>query len=235
MKPELLFGTNKIGKLSGDKFKTSMLGLAIKNDSGEYVRYDANTNTITNVTPMVIDGLDYVIAIPATEVSVGDLILRGDDPLYVKAVNDDKSLTVINPLNDREETYLPQKMLFGFRVYVKVISLVGAIMPKVEDGNIEGDFNSLVLPMILAGAFGKEGKKGGIDDVFKIILMSSVASGTNPFATVTGGTTGGANSFLPLLVFAGMLDSEGENSLGKLMPLLMMSNLTPPTTSEAAR
>jgi hypothetical protein len=180
-----LFGVDTIGAIKGNQFKPSMMGLAIKNDAGDYVVFDPKTNTITNVADMVFDGFDTVFAIPTPVVAVGDLILRGSEPLYIKAINDDESITVINPVNDRQENYLPQKTLFGFRVYVKVFSLFGSIIPTANgDGNVNG--LSGMLPFLLMS--GGLGEGGDMKDILPLMLFGNLGGGN-----IFGGTTGDEN------------------------------------------
>ncbi len=205
-----LFGVDTIGAIKGDQFKPSLLGLAIKNDAGDYVTYDPKTNAITNVADMVFDGFDTVFAIPTPVVVEGDLILRGNEPLYVKAINEDESITVINPVNDRQESYLPQKTLFGYRVYVKVFSMFGSIIPTVNgDGNTNG--LSSMLPFLMMGGLG-EG--GDITDLLPLMMF--------------GGGLGGAN------IFGGTTGDEGADQ-GNLMNTLMFLTLFGEKKSKGAK
>jgi hypothetical protein len=225
MNTKKLFGIDTIGAIGGDRFKASFNGLAIKNDRGEYVTYDAKTNTITNVGDLVFDGFDTVFAIPTPVVTVGDLILRGDEPMYVKAKNDDGSLVIVNPINDREETYLPQKMLFGFRIYVKVFSLFSSFVPKdgdVKDGN---QLQNLMLPLAMMGGFSKDGKAdGGLADIIPFMMMSNMAGGNadaNPLASLFGGADASnpMTAMLPLMLLGGKGDKGG---LGDMLPLMLL-------------
>lgn len=228
MNTKKLFGIDTIGAIGGDRFKASFNGLAIKNDRGEYVTFDAKTNTITNVGDLVFDGFDTVFAIPTPVVAVGDLILRGDEPMYVMAKADDGSLEVVNPLNDRKEIYLPQKMLFGFRIYVKVFSLFGSFVPKDGDVKDGGQLQNLMLPMAMMGAFNKDGKAdNGLADIIPFMMMSNMAGGNadaNPFASLFGGADASnpLSSMLPLMMLGG---GKGGSGLSDMLPLMMMGNL----------
>jgi hypothetical protein len=113
------------------------------------------------------------------------MILRGDEPLYIKAINDDESITIINPETDRQENYLPQKTLFGFRVYVKVFSLFGSIIPTANgDGNVNG--LGSMLPLLLMS--GSIGDGGDIKDILPLMLFGNLNGGN-----IFGGTTGDEN------------------------------------------
>jgi hypothetical protein len=111
-----------IGVDKSGLFKISMMGLAIRNNEGRYVVYDGTQ--MIDVMDMVIDAQDMIFRLPATEVKVGDLIISHREPLFVKAVNADRTLTVLNPLSDKVETVAPSKSILGFGFYTKVVSMI---------------------------------------------------------------------------------------------------------------
>ena len=233
MNTKKLFGIDQIGAIGGDRFKASFNGLAIKNDRGEYVTYDAKTNTITNVGDLTFDGFDTVFAIPTPVVAVGDLILRGDEPMYVVEINENGSLEIVNPLNDRKETYIPQKMLFGFRIYVKVFSLFGSMLPKdgtVSDGN---QLQNLMMPMAMMGAFNKDGSGASdskLGDIIPFMMMANMGggAGANAGANPLGALFGGADASNPMAAMLPMMlmgGGKGDSGLSSMLPMLMMGNM----------
>ncbi|AEO93310.1 gp39 [Bacillus phage G] len=198
MKFKNLFG-GEIGKDKSGMFKMSALGLAVKNEEGNYVCY--NGSNMVDVLDMTVDMDNIVYKIPVQKVEKGDLIMSNGKPVYVKKVNGNE-LTVFNPFNNRKESYIPQTNLFGFNFFIKVVSLFD--LSKPTDGSQGMTFN----PMFLAFADREEGDK---NDMSEIMMMSMMMQGGNQQN----------NQFNNMLPF--MMMSKGENS--NLMEMMMMQQM----------
>lgn len=159
----------------------SMYGLAIKNKTGNYVSYDATTDSIIDVDVFQFDGSKFIYKIPAAvnSIKVGDVVVHQGAPCFVKSLPD----SIMNTLNvvdvyasEQKEIILP-KSIYGFHYCTKVINLMeGIFSPMVAD---ESNPFGNMLPFMLMNNNG-----GKMDDMLPLMLMMNQngSGNTNMFA-----------------------------------------------------
>ena len=154
------------GILDTDKFKMALTGgIAVKSDGGTYKAFDKNSNTIVNTRGLVIDTNDMFLASPVSKIKVGDLLLVGEDAVYVTGIDDNKNATVINPQNGRIEIVAAISDIAGFKTYTRVFSLLslagvsdfGSILNAIKN---EDDVLGKIKPLLMTvgGLYAMGGK-----------------------------------------------------------------------------
>lgn len=177
------------GKIAPGMCRLSMNGgIAVKTSNG-YKTYNISTGKLTNCDRFVFDvGDDYFFAVPTNKVSIGDIILVGGKPKCVINVDKNK-FTVINYEDSTIDYILPERHIFMGNNFIttKIVSMFGDSF--------------------------KNGKKGGMNNIFKYMMMSEMMKGSN-------GTSGMGN-MLPFMMmgnggfenmFEGMFDFDFDEA-----------------------
>lgn len=199
-----LFGNLGFGKLRDPRFKLSMNGIAVEQDSGKYVVYNKDKNEFVDVTNTLFDIKDALFLLPAIEVNVGDTVLHeGKAYFIVDTTNEIKAVSY----GDCTQTVLiPKSTMFGIKYFTKVFSMFGDNFASAGDlfsnpmmlmALMNGDNNDLTQLMLLnslnngdlgsnpmALAMMLKGDKSS-DSLSTIALMSMFNGGTNPFTSKT--------------------------------------------------
>lgn len=197
-----LFGNLGFGKLKGNRFKISMNGIAVAQEStGKYVVYNKENNEFVDVTNTLIDIKDALFVLPAVDINAGDTVIHENKPYFiVDATNEIKAVSY----DDCTQTVLiPKSTMFGIKYFTKVFSMFGdnfasagdlfsnpmMLMALMEGKNSDltqlmllnslnsGDLgsNPMALAMMLKG-------DNSSDSLSTIAMMSMLNNGTNPFA-----------------------------------------------------
>lgn len=165
------FMNGMFGKIASGMCRLSMNGeIAVKTSNG-YKVYNMKTGRLINCSNFVFDiGEDYFFLIPTNNVHKGDIILVNGKPKCVMEVEDNK-ITVINYEDSTMETILPERHVFMGNTYFygKIVSMFG---------------NSF-----------KNGKKCGMNNVLKYMMMSAMLKG-----------------------------NTGNSDMSNMVPFMMMSN-----------
>lgn len=176
------FMNGMFGKIAPGMCRLSMNGeIAVKTSNG-YKTYNIKTGRLVNCSNFVFDiGEDFFFLIPTNKVHKGDIILvNGKPKCVVKA--EDNQITVINYEDSTVDTILPERHVFMGNTYFygRIISMFGDSF--------------------------KGGKKNGINNIFKYMMMSEMMKGS---------TGSGMNNMLPFMMmgnggfenmFEGMFD-----------------------------
>jgi len=177
--------------------RMSLYGMAIKNASGTYVAYDANSKQVMDVDIFNFEGANkFVYKMPAAfkDVAVGDVVIHARKPMFVMEKRDENRLNVLDIYDGEEKTIVLTKSMFGFDFITKVVSLVdfkGAASAANPFGNM--------LPLLLMG----DNKTAGDRDM---MLMYMLMNGNTNFASN------------PLMLYALM----GKDKDSDLLPLMLM-------------
>lgn len=179
------FMNGMFGKIAPGMCRLSMNGeIAVKTSNG-YKTYNMKTGRLVNCSNFVFDiGEDFFFLIPTNKVHKGDIILVNNKPKCVIGVEDNK-ITVINYEDSTVDTILPERHVFMGNVYFygKIVSMFGDSF--------------------------KNGKKGGMNNIFKYMMMSEMMKG--------GSGTSGMSNMLPFMMmgnggfenmFDGMFDFD---------------------------
>ena len=157
------------GKIQPGMCRLSMNGkIAIKTSNG-YKTYNTKTGRLTNCSNFAFDiGEDFFFVIPTNKVSVGDIILANGKPRAVIAIEENAIKTFCYE-DSTIETIVPEHHVFMGNTYFygKIVSLFG---------------NSF-------------GKKGGMNNMFKYMMLSEMMKGNNG--------SNGMNNMFPMMMMMG--------------------------------
>ena len=182
----------------------SMYGMAIKNASGTYVAYDANSKQIMDVDILNFEGANkFIYKMPATlsQIAAGDVVIHARKPMFVQEVRNDNRLSVMDIFDGEEKTIVPAKSPFGFDFVTKVVSLFD-FNGSADASNPFGN----MLPLLLLS----DSKTAGDRDM---LLMYMMMSGNTNFA---------AN---PMMLYALMSKNDKTNDM---LPFLLMGGFAQP-------
>ena len=175
------------GKVSPGMCRLSMSGkIAIKTSTG-YKTYNVKTGRLTNCSNFAFDiGEDFFFVIPTNKVSVGDIILVNGKPCAVIGI-EKNAIKTFSYEDSSIREIVPEHHVFMGNTYFygKIVSMFG-------------------------NAFGK---KGGMNNIFKYMMMSEMMKGNS-------GNGGGLSSVFPLMmlnggmtnIFDGMFDFGDDDS-----------------------
>ena len=185
----------------------SMYGMAIKNASGTYVAYDANSKQIMDVDILNFEGANkFIYKMPTTlsQIAVGDVVIHARKPMFVQEVREDNRLCVMDIFDGEEKTIVPAKSPFGFDFVTKVVSLFN-FNGSADASNPFGN----MLPLLLLS----DSKTAGDRDM---LLMYMMMGGNTDFATN------------PMMLYALMNKDSKANDM---LPFLLMGAFKQPTHS----
>lgn len=152
------------GKIASGMCRLGMNGkIAIKTSNG-YKSYDADTGELTNCNSFVFDiGEDFFFVIPTNSVKRGDIILADGKPRMVLEVGKNVIKTFCYE-DSTISTIVPERHMFMGNTYFygKIVSMFG---------------NSF-------------GKKGGMQNMMKYMMLSEMMKGNN---------TSGMNNIMPMM------------------------------------
>ena len=180
-----------------DSVHVSMYGMAIKNASGTYVSYDANSKQIMDVDILNFEGARkfiYKMPVAINDVVVGDVVIHARKPMFVVAVRKDGKLAVVDVYDGEEKVIMLSRSPFGFDFVTKVISLI-----DFSSANSNNPFGNM-LPFLMLS----DNKMD--NDMLPFLFMGMNAQ----------------NSFTsnPMLMYALMSKSSKSNDM---LPFLLMN------------
>jgi hypothetical protein len=164
----------------------SMYGMAIKNASGTYVAYDANSKQIMDVDILNFEGANkFIYKMPATlsQIAAGDVVIHARKPMFVQEVREDNRLCVMDIFDGEEKTIVPAKSPFGFDFVTKVVSLFnfngsadasnpfGNMLPLLLLSDSKSKDDNLLPLMLMAG--------GNLDMSNPMMLWALMGNRTN--------------------------------------------------------
>lgn len=144
----------------------SMYGMAIKNASGTYVAYDANSKQIMDVDILNFEGANkFIYKMPATlsQIAAGDVVIHARKPMFVQEVREDNRLCVMDIFDGEEKTIVPAKSPFGFDFVTKVVSLFN-FNSSADASNPFGN----MLPLLMLS----DSKNTDKDNLLPLMLMA---------------------------------------------------------------
>lgn len=177
-----MFDTNSMfngmfGKVKSGMCRLSMNGkIAIKTSTG-YKTYNTKTGRLTNCSNFAFDiGEDFFFVIPTNKVTVGDIILVGGKPRAVIGV-EENAIRAFSYEDSTIETIVPEHHVFMGNTYFygKIVSMFG---------------NSF-------------GKKGGMNNIFKYMMLSEMFKGNKE-----------SNSY--------SYKNDNNSNMGNMLPFMMM-------------
>lgn len=180
-----------------EKIAMSMYGLAIRNEAGVWVSYDANTKSVIDVDILNFRDMNryiYKMPIAMKDIAVGDMVIHNKVPMFVNEITPEGKIVVIDIYAGEEKIIMPTKSPFGFNFITKVVSLLD--MNGMAKPCADNPFGSMMMLMMLEDS-----------DIDPMMLMM-----------MNGGKMDMSN---PMMMYALM----NKSSSSDIMPLIMMANM----------
>ena len=200
------FGTNEnsknlglnldFGPCNNSNIRMSLYGIAVKNNSGNYVSYDKNFGNIVDVDIINFKGDKCFWKIPVAikDIKVGDTIVHNRVPMFVESV-DNGDIKAIDIGAAEKKEIIPITNVFGFNFVTKVVSIFDSFGGNVN-ASADNPFGNM-LPFLLLG-------DGNANDMLPILMMSNPEMVKNPLMLMAMmGDSGFDNNALMLLVMSG--------------------------------
>ena len=184
----------KFGKMDTNAIKYSFNGIAFQTEDNDYVVYNPDM-TFTNVSEMVIDIPIYVMPVPKSDVKIGDIIIHNSEFVIVQSI-ESKEIRVARPRTKEIVGIIPEKSVFGFDFYTKVIDFTKNFSNSATSSNPFGN-----LPMLMM-----MDNKDNNNDMLMLMMM------------MNGGKMDFNN---PMFMYMMMSKSEDKSNL---LPLIMLMN-----------
>ncbi len=183
----------KFGKMDTNAIKYSFNGIAFQTEDNDYVVYNPDM-TFTNVSEMVMDISIYVMPVPKSDVKIGDIIIHNSEFVIVQSI-ESKEIRVARPRTKEIVGIIPEKSVFGFDFYTKVIDFTKNFSNSATSSNPFGN-----LPMLMM-----MDNKDNNNDMLMFMMMNGCKMDFNN----------------PMFMYMMMFKSEDKSNL---LPLMMLMN-----------
>lgn len=195
-----LFG-GKIGLVKENNVKIGMnMKIAIKSANGDYKTVDKGV--LTNISDFAFDTGIFIMPKLISNVSVGDIIAKDNEYVYITAVNlKDKQYTGINYSTGQIATYTMQSHILLGQEYVRILTSM-----------FDGMSNNNMLPLLLISGDNSFG------NMFEDNKMSSLLM-LNMFNNQNGTQN---NNLLPLLLLS--KDTGKDSNMMEMFMMMQMFN-----------
>lgn len=191
-----IFKNFSFGELKTKEIAYSFNGIAFRGKDGDYCVYNIDTNEATNVSDFVMDIPLYTIPVNKESLTRGDVI-QHKGCFYIVKVSTPTTFEAIDPIGGTIQFLIPEKSIFGFNYYTKVISPFSMIGNTANEANPFGN----MLPFM----FMNKDNDSDNSDMFKYLMMFSFVGNGNS----------NINQMLPF-----MLMSEDKETNPMLMMML---------------
>lgn len=183
----------KFGKMDTNAIKYSFNGIAFQTEDNDYVVYNPDM-TFTNVSEMVMDIPIYIMPVPKSDVKIGDIIIHNSEFVIVQSI-ESKEIRVARPRTKEIVGIIPEKSVFGFDFYTKVIDFTKNFSNSATSSNPFGN-----LPMLMM-----MDNKDNNNDMLMFMMMNGCKMDFNN----------------PMFMYMMMFKSEDKSNL---LPLMMLMN-----------
>ena len=156
------------GPVSSNLFRMSPYGIAVATRENGWVSYNAKTGEIFDVDILNFDisKMIYKMPVALSAIAAGDILMHSGKPVFVRSVNGDGTVSVVDYSTATVTNILPVKSPFGFNFFTKVTALFdmsgvtasadnpfGNMLPFLMlSGESNGSFDPTLL--FLAGSMG---------------------------------------------------------------------------------
>lgn len=182
----------EFGKINTNAIKYSFSGIAFATNDGSYVVYNSDM-TFTNVSNMVMDIPIYAMPVAKSDIEVGDIIKHHDTFVIVQSIADTE-IRVANPLTSEVVNIIPEKSIFGFDFYSRVIDFTKNFNTGATESNPFGN-----LPLLM-------------------MMDDKKDNGALMYFMMNNGSKMDFNN--PMMMYLMMSNSDDKSNL---LPLLLMS------------
>ena len=198
-----MFKGFEFGKVDGNKVRMSMYGLAVRNQAGTWVSYNASAGEVMDVDVFNMDGSQFMYKMPValSQVKVSDVIIHNCKPMFVTGIGENGKFCVIDIYEGEEKMILASKSPFGFNFITKVVSLFN--FDGMTQANAENPFGNMAMMMALSGNM-------KMDEILPLMLM-------------TNGNMDMSNPMSMMLMMS-MMDKDNKMDNSNLMMMMAMMN-----------
>lgn len=165
-----IFKNFSFGELKTKEIAYSFNGIAFRDVNGDYCVYNIDTNEATNVSDFVMDIPLYTIPVNKESLTRGDVI-QHKGCFYIVKVSTPTTFEAIDPIGGTIQFLIPEKSIFGFNYYTKVISPFSMIGNTANEANPFGN----MLPFM----FMNKDNDSDNSDMFKYLMMFSFMGNGN--------------------------------------------------------
>lgn len=164
------------GPVSGQRFRMSPYGLAVNTSNNGWVAYNNKTGELINVDIVNFDISKMIYKMPVAEsaIAAGDILMHGGKPMFVRNVNTNGTVEVIDYTNASVSNILPVKSPFGFNFYTKVCSLFN--FDANATASADNPFGNMLPFLMLSG------EEDGDFDPTMLMITSMMANGNIDFS-----------------------------------------------------
>lgn len=180
-----------------EKIAMSMYGLAIRNEAGVWVSYDANTKSVIDVDILNFRDMNryiYKMPIAMKDITVGDMVIHNKVPMFVNEITPEGKIVVIDIYAGEEKIIMPTKNMFGFNFVTKVVSLLD--MNGMAKPCADNPFGNMWMLMML--------EDGDIDPMMLMMMNGGKMDMSNPMMMYTLMNKSSSSDILPLIMMANM-------------------------------
>ena len=164
------------GPVPGQRFRMSPYGLAVNTSNNGWIAYNSKTGELINVDIVNFDISKMIYKMPVAEsaIAAGDILMHGGKPVFVRNVNTNGTVEVIDYANASVSNILPVKSPFGFNFYTKVCSLFN--FDANTTANADNPFGNMLPFLMLSG------EEDGDFDPTMLMIASMMTNGNIDFS-----------------------------------------------------
>ena len=185
----------EFGKVDTSDLAYTFNGICFRDADGNYTSLNPD-GTFTNVYDMVMDIPIYVMPVGKDQIKVGDIIKYFDKWVMIAQI-DNTTITTIDPWTREIRVIIPEKSVFGFDYYTKVIDIFSGFNINADSSNPFG----IMLPFMMMS------DKSDIDPMMLMMMMN----GQN------------LNGMNPMMMYM-MMSKDSGIKKDSMIPLMMMMN-----------
>ena len=185
----------EFGAIKTNDIAYTFNGICFRNADGNYISLNPD-GTFTNIYDMTVDMPIYVMPVGKDQIKIGDIIKHFDKWVLVAQI-DKTTITALDPWTREIRVIIPEKSIFGFDYYTKVIDIFSGFGNSANQNSPFGN----MLPFLMMS------KDSDIDPMM--------------FMLMSGQNFGNMN---PMMMYMMMSKNSGTDSKDNLLPLMMMMN-----------
>ena len=185
----------EFGKVNTSDLAYTFNGICFRDADGNYTSLNPD-GTFTNVYDMVMDIPIYVMPVGKDQIKVGDIIKYFDKWVMIAQI-DNTTITTIDPWTREIRVIIPEKSVFGFDYYTKVIDIFSGFNINADSST---PFGSMLPFMMMSD-------KSDIDPMMIMMMMN----GQN------------LNDMNPMMMYM-MMSKDSDIKKDNMLPFMMMIN-----------
>ena len=152
----------------------SPYGIAIQTQCNGWIAFNPNTEELFNVDVINFDISKLIYKMPVSLMAIkpGDILMHGGSPVFVRSINEDATVSVIDYATASVLNILPVRSPFGFTFFSKVCALFNFDQVNASDSSPFGN----MLPFLMLN-----GEQDGNFDPTLLFMASAMTNGDMDF------------------------------------------------------